>query len=174
MITAENTYTREYLEANRNYYITSKAFKNYKQLLIVKIIAEIAFLIWILATFPQKSVFALINYIAAFYLAARIIACLVEMWNVLFSKKSLTPDKFRRRFIFSDDSFGLISQSENFSAERYKRYASIHSAVEWGDWFFICFNSSEVCIVKNSDLTVGTVDELRLLLKDKLGSRFKQ
>ena len=174
MITAENTYTKEYLEANRSYYRTSKSFKSYKQGLILKLIIYTTFFIWLFGSTSSAPIYKIIYCILAVYFGSRLITCLVEIWNVFFSKKSLTPDKFRRRFIFSDDSFGMISQSENYSAERYKRYASIHSAVEWGDWFFIYFNASEVCIVKNSDLTVGTTDELRQLLKDKLGSRFKQ
>lgn len=174
MITAENTYTKEYLEANRSYHITSSAYKNYKQALIFKLIFYVLFIMWLFNNISSVPIFKIIDCIFAVYLVSRFIACLIEIWNCFFSKKRFIPDKFRRQFVFSDDSFGMISHSENYSAERYKRYPSLHSAVEWGDWFFINFTAGEVCIIKKTDLTNGTPDDLRLLLKDKLGSRFAQ
>ena len=89
MITAENTYTKEYITAHRSYFRGLTAFKNFKQALIVKIIAETVFLIWILSKLHIKSVFMIISYIAAFYLATRIIADFIDIWKIFFSKKKL-------------------------------------------------------------------------------------
>ena len=116
----------------------------------------------------------IISYIAAFYFAVRIIADFIDIWKVFFSKKRLISDDLSRRFIFSEDSFGMISHTPNYDGERYMRYPSLYSDVEWGDWFFIYYTPAEVCIIKNTDLIEGTPDELRQLLKDKLGSRFSQ
>lgn len=174
MITAENNYTKEYLEAHRRYYRASKAYKNYRQAHIIELIVNAVFLIWSLNRISSPRILRIVFYVFCIYFICRIIACLYNMWNLFFSRKRLIPDSFHRRFIFGDDTFGMLSQTENYYAERYKRYPSMHSAVEWEDWFFINFNAVEVCIIKNTDLTEGTPEKLRLLLKDKLGSRFHQ
>lgn len=174
MITAENTYTREYLEANCKYCKSLSTYKNYIQRLIITLIFTVLLLIWLFSYTSSIPLFMIIKCIIVVYAVSQLISILVETWKLFFFKKRLTPDGYHRKFIFGDDSFGMISQKENYYAERYRRYPSLYLAIEWGDWFFVYYTPAEVCIIKNTDLTEGTPDELRQLLKDKLGSRFSQ
>lgn len=89
-----------------------------------------------------------------------------------FIKPKTPKDRIRCEIIFGDDSFGLINSRESGNFERYKRYESLHSASEWKDWFFVYLTENEVSMMKKSELTEGTPEELREFLKNKLGTRF--
>lgn len=90
-----------------------------------------------------------------------------------FFKPKIPKDRISCEVIFEDDSFGLTNNREIGVFERYKRYESLHSAGEWNDWFFVYLTKNEICIMKKSEITEGTPEELRELLKNKLGTRFK-
>lgn len=89
-----------------------------------------------------------------------------------FIKPKTPEDHINCEVIFGDESFGLLNNREIGNFERYKRYESLHSAGEWNDWFFVYLTEKEVSMMKKSEITEGTPEELREFLKNKLGTRF--
>lgn len=90
-----------------------------------------------------------------------------------FVKPKAPAERANCDVTFDDDTFGLVVNRKTGIFERHKRYESIHSAVEWNDWFFVYLTEKEACTVKKSEITEGTPEELREFLKNKLGTRFK-
>lgn len=87
---------------------------------------------------------------------------------------TMKPVKELRCFSFDDTTFSMTAAREGFSVDRKISYTELASAAETEEFFFITIEKGKTCIIGKSEFTEGTPEELRTLLTEKLGDKFRR
>lgn len=90
----------------------------------------------------------------------------------LKTNKMLAPDTVQT-FSFSDDGVRVQQQNEHFKGDDVFDWTCIFNAVENKGYIFFYLSSVQSHIMKKADFEQGSLAELKELLKEKLGSKFK-
>lgn len=75
-------------------------------------------------------------------------------------------------YSFGEDGFTELTKGPGLNHEQSITYDRFISCYENREWFILFLTRNSAYIIHKSEITSGTPDELRLFLKDKLGSRF--
>lgn len=169
MIKASFVMDKEHTDALYGYYSSRETFRSGRQAYITLSIITLLIFVVCIERFFTGDKFSSAGAIISGVFLYSFVKGLIKT----FIKPKAPKDRISCEVIFGDESFGLLNNREIGKFERYKRYESLHSAGEWKDWFFVYLTENEVCMMKKSEITEGTPEELRELLKNKLGTRFK-
>lgn len=107
--------------------------------------------------------------------AALFLVCLIKGIRLVFflSKPKFAADDKKRSLVFEDDQFIRYSDSDTFHSEFFAKYDLIDLAAESTDRFFIVSGKIETCVICKEQISGGSSEELRSLLQQKIGDRFK-
>lgn len=171
MIKTVTTLTEEHVKAFQTY--QKKINHSGRKLFIV--------VIWLLLLFIFGIYFVKVSFEKVF---GGFIAVLIFIFGIimlgtgikyvllLLMHTDFEPDGTLRTVVFSDEETEVYTESDVLYSEYFTDYDSILSAAESGDWFFIKFNEQSGTVFHRDDFTDGTPDELRELLKSRLGKKF--
>ncbi len=98
---------------------------------------------------------------------------LVKNRKFIKDMDSFEPVRELRSFSFDDTMFRMICTREGFSLDYQINYSELVSAVETERFFFITIEKGKTCIIGKLEFTEGSPSELRSLLTEKLGEKFK-
>ncbi len=94
------------------------------------------------------------------------------LFRVLMFPGKTKKDKPANDFVFNDECFFVRTETVGFLCERSFVYSTLKSAVEYGDYFIFRTNV-EFYVFGKSEITEGSDMELRRLLMEKMGERFR-
>lgn len=77
-------------------------------------------------------------------------------------------------FSFGENCFTINGSGEAYNSHQEIDYGKLLKAVEKNEWFMLYITSVSVYVINKSEITEGTPDELRELLKRKLGNKFRR
>lgn len=94
----------------------------------------------------------------------------------LVDKKKTKKDFFNTliRYYFDEDEFSFEMDAENFHLKRKYKYNDIFSIIETENYFLIYPQKNMVLITGKNDITDGNAPELKNLLSDKTGKKYKR
>lgn len=170
MIKAEAKYTPETLKAFRDYAISQPAIKK----IIVQIGMASAFVlaIMIYEIINSKKVdsFGLKFYVTVFLVFGAIY--IIRVVKVFYMAFSIDANDDIHSYTFDDEQFTAVIENEHKKVELFCQYEHIKTVVENKNYWYITTHDTKTYIVGTDKLTEGTPDELRKLLKDKLGEMY--
>ncbi len=77
-------------------------------------------------------------------------------------------------YSFGENSFITEEMGDTHNARQEVGYDNLFKAIEKKEWFLMYITPTSVYIINKSEITEGTADDLRRLLKEKLGNKFRQ
>lgn len=173
MITAEVKNSAEDFNA---FYSFWKKEKNLSKNIFILLV--LCLVLGLIIAFSSRYIFEWqgISSFILIFSAALFLVCLIKGLRLVFflSKPKFAADDKKRRLVFEDEQFIRYSDSDTFHSEFFAKYDLIDLAAESADRFFIVSDKIETCIICKDQISGGSPDELRLLLQQKIGDRFKQ
>lgn len=171
MIKADVTYTIEHFKAVRIVIIPVKQ----RILWLIFTALSTAFAVYTVLTgekfFNLFTVLAIVLWLGTlFYIMLNYV--ILNPKKMLENYKKSQPDD-HIIFEFYDNALKIINESQTTKGSIEYRYDIFELAWEKSDFFIIQIKSVGQFVIKKSEITDGTPDELRQLLKDKLGSKFE-
>lgn len=89
-----------------------------------------------------------------------------------FRRVSAVKGNIPEKFIFDTEKISVSFSSANNCYTQLIKYTGIVLCTETENHFFLCPNRYSVFIVRKDSFTEGTAEELRTILKEKLGNRY--
>lgn len=171
MIKADVKYTVEHFKAARVNVVS------FKQRILWLVLTAASTALAVFAVLTGERLFNLITVLAMvlwFGLLAYIILyyILLDPRKMLKKYNETQPDG-HVIFEFSDISLKIISESLMANGVNEHPYELLEFAWENGDFFVIQIKNAGQVVIKKSEITDGTPDELRQLLADRLGEKYK-
>lgn len=180
MVRAESIYTREHMEAfDRKYNLKKRrmamAFEVTNTLLLA------FFIIYLLNAINEA--YNIMKKYNSYYemliipVAVLVFALIVEYKAIRSLVKKMGPiayeyDGTTRYFDFEDDEMIMRVKGNDLRSLTRLKYEGLGKSWEIDDFFFIaCYRG--ICIIRKTDITEGSSEELRTFLMSKLGERFR-
>ena len=113
----------------------------------------------------------LIFWIAAiiFLILLRNVILPVSAYSKYHKKFGDTPMYYE----FGEESFTSVQNGNGFSENISLRYDKLDKVIETKEYFLLSPRSGSAYIIARSDITEGTPDELRAILRKNMGKRYK-
>lgn len=77
------------------------------------------------------------------------------------------------QYVFTNEHFEYITRASETTGQSQYKYESLLKAYERKDAFYLYAEGIKACVVNKNGFTQGSMEELRSLLKSKLGTKFK-
>lgn len=171
MIKAEAKYNAETLKTFRDYFISQSAIKKIILHLGMVAAAVLAVMIYEIINSKEVDSFGLKFYVMIFLVFGAIF--IIRVIKVFYMALSIDENNDIHFYTFDDEQFMAVIENEHKKFELFCQYEHIKTVVENKNYWYICTRDTKTYIVGTDDLTEGTPDELRKLLKDKLGEMYR-
>lgn len=170
MIKAKAKYTAETLKTFRDYVISQSAIK--KTILHIGMAAAFVLAVMIYEINNAKKVdsFGLKFYVMIFLLFGAIY--IIRVAKGFYTAFSIDKNDDIHSYTFDNEQFTAVIENEHKKVELFCQYEHIKAVIENKNYWYITTHDTKTYIVGTDDLTEGTPDELRKLLKDKLGEMY--
>lgn len=170
MIKAEAKYNAEALRTFRDYIISQSAIK--KKILHIGMATAfvLAMMIYAIGNAKKVDSFGLKFYVMIFLVFGALY--IIRVVKVFYMAFSIDANDDTHSYAFDDEQFTAVIENEHKKFELFCQYEHIKTVVENKKYWYICTQDTKTYIVGADDLTEGTPDELRKLLKDKLGEMY--
>lgn len=180
MVRAKSIYTREHMKAfDRKYKLKKRRMAMAFE--VINILFLAIFIIYLLNAINEA--YSIMKKHNSYYemlifpIAVFLFALIVEYKSIRALAKKMGPieyesDDMTRYFDFEDNEMIMRVKGNDLRSLTRLKYEGLGKSWEIDDFFFIaCYRG--ICIIRKTDITEGSSEELRAFLTSKLGERFR-